>query len=224
MAVPLLLLLLLAMFSGSEAAFCVAKPGLNPGDPRIQPAIDYACSKGADCSATMQGGPCNGGGNKVLVFSYIANSYFQNNSPKGATCDFGGLATLTTTDPSAGSCKFASGPSSVGTGGGMGTGAGTGGGMGAGTGAGTGMGGAGAGTGMGGTGAGTGAGTGTGAGAGITSPGSSTAGTGGGALSPPFGGAYGPSGSNNDYSAAARQAVSAGVLLAAAAPFLFHLA
>ncbi|KAL6620523.1 hypothetical protein ACP70R_035662 [Stipagrostis hirtigluma subsp. patula] len=224
MAVPLLLLLLLAMFTGSEAAFCVAKPGLNPTDPRIQSAIDYACSKGADCSATMQGGPCNGGGNKVLVFSYIANSYFQNNSPKGATCDFNGLATLTTTDPSAGSCKFASGPSSVGTGGGMGAGAGTGG-MGAGTGAGTGMGGTGAGTGtgMGGTGAGTGAGTGTGAGAGITSPGSSTTGT-GGALSPPFGGAYGPSGSSTDYNAAGRQAVTAAVLLAAAAPLLFHLA
>ncbi|KAL6838539.1 hypothetical protein ACP4OV_031595 [Aristida adscensionis] len=222
MAVRLLLLLLLAMFSGSEAAFCVAKPGLNPMDPKIQTAIDYACGRGADCAATMQGGPCNGGGNKVLVFSYIANSYYQNNSPKGATCDFNGLATLSTTDPSAGSCKFASGPSA-----GAGTGMGTGGGMGggAGTGAGTGgMGGAGTG-GMGGAGAGTGTGAGTGAGAGFTTPGSSaTTGT-GGALSPPFGGgAYGPSGSSPDYSAAGRHAVTAAaaVVLAAAAHLLLH--
>ncbi|AQK94755.1 PLASMODESMATA CALLOSE-BINDING PROTEIN 2 [Zea mays] len=178
MAAPLfLLLLLLAMFTGSDAAFCVCKTGVP--DQAMQAAIDYACAKGADCASASKGAPCYGNGNKVAVCSYICNSYYQSRSATGATCDFNGVATLTGTDPSSGTCKFASGPS-----------AGTGGGMGAGTGAGTGVG-TGAGTGMG---TGTGTSTGTGAGAGVATPGS--------ALSPPFGGtgAYGPSGAGStDY-------------------------
>ena len=92
----------------ADAAFCVCKPGTP--DAMLQKAIDYACSKGADCAQTTQGGPCYGNGNKVAVCSYICNSYFQSKSSMGATCDFGGVATLTTTDPSSGTCKFASGP------------------------------------------------------------------------------------------------------------------
>nr|CAB3460999.1 unnamed protein product [Digitaria exilis] len=107
MAVPLLLLLLLAMFTGSDASFCVCKPGIP--DAMMQKAIDYACSKGADCAQTTQGGPCYGNGNKVAVCSYICNSYYQSRASMGATCDFQGVATLTNTDPSSGTCKFASG-------------------------------------------------------------------------------------------------------------------
>jgi hypothetical protein len=92
----------------ADAAFCVCKPGTP--DAMMQKAIDYACSKGADCAQTAQGGPCYGNGNKVAVCSYICNSYFQSKSSMGATCDFGGVATLTSTDPSSGTCKFASGP------------------------------------------------------------------------------------------------------------------
>ncbi|TVU20627.1 hypothetical protein EJB05_36842 [Eragrostis curvula] len=201
MAVPLLLLLLLAMFSGSDGAFCVCKPGLP--DAMMQKAIDYACGKGADCTQTQPNGPCYSS-QKTQVCNYIVNSYYQKNGPMGGTCDFGGVAFVTASDPSTGNCKFTAGSSSAG-------GAGTGGGMGAGTGAGTG---AGAGTG---TGTGTGmGGTGTGTGAGITTP--------GGALSPPFGGgAYGPSGSGTgpDYSEAAARPVLAAAFLAAA-PLLLH--
>uniref|UniRef100_A0A804Q1W9 X8 domain-containing protein n=1 Tax=Zea mays TaxID=4577 RepID=A0A804Q1W9_MAIZE len=114
MAVPLLLLLLLSVFTASDAAFCVCKPGMS--DQMMQSAIDYACSKGADCASTTKGAPCYGNGNKVAVCSYICNSYYQSRSGMGATCDFNGVATLTGTDPSSGTCKFASGPSSVGTG------------------------------------------------------------------------------------------------------------
>jgi hypothetical protein len=39
-----------------------------------------------------------------------AYSYYQSRSGMGATCDFNGVATLTGTDPSSGTCKFASGP------------------------------------------------------------------------------------------------------------------
>ncbi|AQK94751.1 PLASMODESMATA CALLOSE-BINDING PROTEIN 2 [Zea mays] len=82
MAAPLfLLLLLLAMFTGSaDAAFCVCKTGVP--DQAMQAAIDYACAKGADCASASKGAPCYGNG----------------------------VATLTGTDPSSGTCKFASGP------------------------------------------------------------------------------------------------------------------
>lgn len=86
----------------------MCKPGTP--DAMMQKAIDYACSKGADCSQTTQGGPCYGNGNKVAVCSYICNSYYQSRVAMGATCDFQGVASLTNTDPSSGSCKFASGP------------------------------------------------------------------------------------------------------------------
>lgn len=226
MAIPLLLLLLLAMSTGSDGAFCVCKPDQSPA--AMQKAIDYACWRGADCTQIMQSGACYQPSTIVAHCSYATNSYFQKNSPIGATCDFGGVATLTNTDPSSGTCKYPATASGVGTG--MGTGTSTGTGTGVGTG-GTGTGGAGVGAGTGtgvGTGTGTGAGMGTGAGAGtgITTPGSTT-GTQGGALSPPFGGAYGPSAGamNPDYNEAApaRSQLAATAVLLAAAPFLFHL-
>nr|ACN35178.1 unknown [Zea mays] len=56
MAAPLfLLLLLLAMFTGSDAAFCVCKTGVP--DQAMQAAIDYACAKGADCASASKGRP-----------------------------------------------------------------------------------------------------------------------------------------------------------------------
>ncbi|AQK87543.1 PLASMODESMATA CALLOSE-BINDING PROTEIN 2 [Zea mays] len=119
MAVPLLLLLLLSVFTASDAAFCVCKPGMS--DQMMQSAIDYACSKGADCASTTKGAPCYGNGNKVAVCSYICNSYYQSRSGTGA---------------------------GAGTGAGMGAGAGTGAGTGMGAGTGTSTG-AGAGTGTG---------------------------------------------------------------------------
>ncbi|AQK94756.1 PLASMODESMATA CALLOSE-BINDING PROTEIN 2 [Zea mays] len=60
--------------------------------------------------SASKGAPCYGNGNKVAVCSYICNSYYQSRSATGATCDFNGVATLTGTDPSSGTCKFASGP------------------------------------------------------------------------------------------------------------------
>uniref|UniRef100_A0A0E0A1I7 X8 domain-containing protein n=1 Tax=Oryza glumipatula TaxID=40148 RepID=A0A0E0A1I7_9ORYZ len=232
MAIPLLLLLLLAMSTGSDGAFCVCKPDQSPA--AMQKAIDYACWRGADCTQIMQSGACYQPSTIVAHCSYATNSYFQKNSPIGATCDFGGVATLTNTDPSSGTCKYPATASGVGTGMGTGISTGTGTGVGTGgtgTGVGTGTGGAGVGAGTGtgvGTGTGTGAGMGTGAGAGtgITTPGSTT-GTQGGALSPPFGGAYGPSAGamNPDYNEAApaRSQLAATAVLLAAAPFLFHL-
>ncbi|KAM3411734.1 hypothetical protein ACQJBY_003412 [Aegilops geniculata] len=214
MAAPLVLLLLVAMFTGSaDAMYCVCKSDANP--VAMQKAIDYACGKGADCTQITSSGPCFQPSSVVAHCSYACNSYYQKNAGMGATCDFMGVATLTGADPSAGSCKYPASAS------GVGTGAGTGG-MGTGTGVGTG---GGMGTGTGSTGTGTGVGTGTSTGGGMgsmTPPGATSTGMPG---SPFGGGAYGPSGMNQDYSAAVVgcRVAAAGLLVAAAAPLLLHL-
>jgi hypothetical protein len=67
----------------------------------LQKALDYACGHGADCAPVTPSGSCYSPNNVAAHCSYAANSYFQRNSQaKGATCDFGGAATLSSTDPS----------------------------------------------------------------------------------------------------------------------------
>ncbi|VAH21103.1 unnamed protein product [Triticum turgidum subsp. durum] len=195
MAAPLVLILLVAMFTGSDAMYCVCKSDANP--VAMQKAIDYACGKGADCTQITSSGPCFQPSSVVAHCSYACNSYYQKNAGMGATCDFMGVATLTGADPSAGSCKYPASARGTGTGG-MGTGTGTS------------------------TGAGTGVGTGTSTGGmgSMTPPGATSTGMPG---SPFGGGAYGPS-MNQDYSAAVvgRRVAAAGLLVAAAAPLLLH--
>jgi hypothetical protein len=68
----------------------------------LQKTIDYACGAGADCNFIHEQGPCYNPNTVVAHCSWAANSYFQRNRGAGATCDFTGTATLTTTDPSKG--------------------------------------------------------------------------------------------------------------------------
>ena len=72
-----------------------------------RPAIDFACGPqgGADCTAILQGGGCYNPNTIAAHCSWAANSYYQNNKARGATCDFGGAATVSTTDPSTSSCS-----------------------------------------------------------------------------------------------------------------------
>ncbi|AQK87541.1 PLASMODESMATA CALLOSE-BINDING PROTEIN 2 [Zea mays] len=65
-------------------------------DQMMQSAIDYACSKGADCASTTKGAPCYGNGNKVAVCSYICNSYYQSRGGAGAGVGGGTGAGITT--------------------------------------------------------------------------------------------------------------------------------
>ncbi|KAL5229085.1 hypothetical protein ABZP36_017350 [Zizania latifolia] len=102
MATPLLLLLLLVLamsLQGSEGAWCVCRTDV--AEAALQKALDYACGHGADCAPVMPSGPCYSPSSVAAHCSYAANSYFQRNGQaKGATCDFGGAATLSSTDPS----------------------------------------------------------------------------------------------------------------------------
>ena len=87
----------------------------------LQKAIDYACGQGADCTAIAQSGACYSPDEVASHCSWAANSYFQKFRSSGATCDFTGAATLSTTDPSFSGCTFPSSASAAGTTTGTGT-------------------------------------------------------------------------------------------------------
>ncbi|KAL6842605.1 hypothetical protein ACP4OV_027449 [Aristida adscensionis] len=88
---------------GGGGSWCVASQSANP--TALQVALDYACGYGADCSQIQQGGSCFNPDTVHDHASYAFNSYYQKN-PVPTSCDFGGTATLTTTDPSSGSCQY----------------------------------------------------------------------------------------------------------------------
>ncbi|XP_062188083.1 PLASMODESMATA CALLOSE-BINDING PROTEIN 3-like [Phragmites australis] len=81
----------------------------------LQKTIDFACGAGADCNSIHENGACYNPNNVPAHCSWAANSYYQNNKAKGATCDFTGTATLTTSDPSSSGCSFPTSASAVGT-------------------------------------------------------------------------------------------------------------
>ncbi|KAK4358011.1 hypothetical protein RND71_023621 [Anisodus tanguticus] len=102
MATFVLSLMLLLAFTGySSGAICVCKDGA--GDQVLQKNIDYACGNGADCTAILQNGPCYNPNTIKDHCSYAVNSYYQRKAATGATCDFSGTATLTSSPPASSS-------------------------------------------------------------------------------------------------------------------------
>uniref|UniRef100_A0A0E0MZL5 X8 domain-containing protein n=3 Tax=Oryza TaxID=4527 RepID=A0A0E0MZL5_ORYRU len=82
---------------GGGGSWCVASQSASP--TALQVALDYACGYGADCSAIQPGGSCFNPDTVHDHASYAFNSYYQKN-PVATSCDFGGTATITNTDPS----------------------------------------------------------------------------------------------------------------------------
>jgi hypothetical protein len=79
-------------------SWCVASPSAS--STALQVALDYACGQGgADCSPIQQGGSCFNPNTVRDHASYAFNSYYQKN-PVQTSCDFGGTAILTSTNPS----------------------------------------------------------------------------------------------------------------------------
>ncbi|KAG5525541.1 hypothetical protein RHGRI_031995 [Rhododendron griersonianum] len=89
--------------TGSPAAvpgqsWCVAKSGVL--ESSLQAALDYACGiGGADCSGIQQGSSCYNPVSLQNHASFAFNSYYQKN-PSPTSCDFGGTAMITNTNPS----------------------------------------------------------------------------------------------------------------------------
>ncbi|WOG86680.1 hypothetical protein DCAR_0205897 [Daucus carota subsp. sativus] len=103
-------LMSLLLASSSGQSWCVAKSGAP--QTTLQSALDYACGTGvADCSVIQQSGSCYNPNTLQNHASYAFNSYYQK-KPAQTSCDFGGAATLTNTNPSAGSCIYPSSSSS----------------------------------------------------------------------------------------------------------------
>ncbi|XP_024988407.1 glucan endo-1,3-beta-glucosidase 2-like isoform X1 [Cynara cardunculus var. scolymus] len=84
---------------------CTAKEGAD--SKMLQAALDWACGPGkVNCSALLQGQPCYEPDNVASHASFAFDSYYHMMGKGEGTCDFNGVAMLTTTDPSHGSCQF----------------------------------------------------------------------------------------------------------------------
>ncbi|KAJ4762464.1 hypothetical protein LUZ62_072839 [Rhynchospora pubera] len=83
--------------------WCVVSPSVT-NKTALEANADYAC-KNADCTSLGNGSSCSNL-DYLGQASYAFNSYYQNFIQQSASCHFDGLATITTEDPSSGSCKF----------------------------------------------------------------------------------------------------------------------
>ncbi|XP_071715859.1 uncharacterized protein [Rutidosis leptorrhynchoides] len=96
--------------SSGGGSWCIASSSAS--ETSLQVALDYACGfGGADCSAIQPGASCYNPNTVRDHASYAFNAYYQKN-PAPTSCSFGGVAQLTNTDPSSGSCKFSAAKSS----------------------------------------------------------------------------------------------------------------
>lgn len=90
----------------SGASWCVASQ--TAARLALQMALDYACGHGgADCSEIQSGGRCFYPNTLHDHASYAFNNYYQKN-PIPNSCNFGGTAIVTSTNPSTETCQFPS--------------------------------------------------------------------------------------------------------------------
>ncbi|KGN52361.1 glucan endo-1,3-beta-glucosidase 3 isoform X1 [Cucumis sativus] len=89
----------------TNQTFCVAKDGADR--KLLQAGLDWACGPGrVDCSPLLQGQPCYQPDNVIAHATYAFNAYYQKMGKSSGTCDFKGVAIITTTNPSHSSCIF----------------------------------------------------------------------------------------------------------------------
>ncbi|XP_008797509.1 integumentary mucin A.1-like [Phoenix dactylifera] len=92
--------------SSGGQSWCIASQ--TASETALQVALDYACGYGgADCSQIQSGGSCYNPNTVRDHASYAFNDYYQKN-PVPTSCDFGGTATITNTDPSTSTCHYPS--------------------------------------------------------------------------------------------------------------------
>ncbi|XP_038900832.1 PLASMODESMATA CALLOSE-BINDING PROTEIN 3-like isoform X2 [Benincasa hispida] len=88
------------------SSWCIAS--VSASQAALQLALDYACGMGgADCSSIQAGGNCYNPNSVRDHASYAFNSYYQKN-PLPNSCNFGGTAMITSTNPSSGTCEYPS--------------------------------------------------------------------------------------------------------------------
>eukprot|EP00252_Welwitschia_mirabilis_P019832 TRINITY_DN4699_c0_g1_i1.p1 TRINITY_DN4699_c0_g1~~TRINITY_DN4699_c0_g1_i1.p1 ORF type:complete len:542 (-),score=25.94 TRINITY_DN4699_c0_g1_i1:417-2042(-) len=85
--------------------YCIALDGVD--EKLLQAALDWACGPGqVNCSAIEEGQQCYYPDTVRDHASYAFDSYYHMSGMAPKSCDFQGVATVTTTDPSHGSCIF----------------------------------------------------------------------------------------------------------------------
>lgn len=98
LALHILLLLLFFLDAATAETWCVARTDVETD--KLQRAIDYACSSGADCAPILSNGLCYLPNTLQNHASYAFNSYCQRKAMAPGCCDFGGTAVAAATDPS----------------------------------------------------------------------------------------------------------------------------
>ncbi|CAN8312016.1 unnamed protein product [Cochlearia groenlandica] len=89
----------------TNQTYCIASDGLDA--KTLQAALDWACGPGrANCSEIQPGESCYQPNNVKGHASFAFNSYYQKEGRASGSCDFKGVAMITSTDPSHGSCIF----------------------------------------------------------------------------------------------------------------------
>ncbi|XP_021891390.1 glucan endo-1,3-beta-glucosidase 2-like isoform X2 [Carica papaya] len=83
----------------TNQTYCTAKDGADP--KMLQAALDWACGPGkVDCSPLLQGKSCYEPDNVIAHATYAFDTYFHQNGKDPESCNFNGVAAITTTDPS----------------------------------------------------------------------------------------------------------------------------
>ena len=83
----------------TNKTYCIAVDGVD--SKTLQAALDWACGPGrANCSEIQPGEPCYRPNNVKSHASYAFDSYYQMQGRVPGSCDFKGIATITTSDPS----------------------------------------------------------------------------------------------------------------------------
>ncbi|XP_057429951.1 uncharacterized protein LOC130723044 [Lotus japonicus] len=89
----------------ADQTYCVAMDGVD--SETLQIALNWVCEPGrANCSEIQPGENCYEPDNVKNLASYAFDSYYQSQGQSPESCDFNGAATITTNDPSHGSCIF----------------------------------------------------------------------------------------------------------------------
>ncbi|KAI3516633.1 hypothetical protein L1887_15556 [Cichorium endivia] len=98
----------------TDQTYCVAKKDADK--KMLQAALDWACGPGkVNCSVMLQGEPCYQPDTVVAHATYAFDSYYHRMGMADGTCNFNGVATVTTTNPSRDDCIFPGSGGSNGT-------------------------------------------------------------------------------------------------------------